>query len=165
MILRSKTSGFLHLLLVILTFSVSPLSSNAKPTEGTKSTASGTKTTATSTKTSAAASTDKKASTSPASSNDKKTAMPVIYDFGAAWCVPCKKFAPIFDKVAESYKGKADFQHIDADDEKNKALVDKYKVMSLPTIVFVDKAGKTVATKNKVMTEAELVQQMDSLIK
>lgn len=91
--------------------------------------------------------------------------MPVIYDFGAAWCVPCKKFAPIFDKVAESYKGKADFQHIDADDEKNKALVDKYKVMSLPTIVFVDKAGKTVATKNKVMTEAELVQQMDSLIK
>ncbi len=71
----------------------------------------------------------------------------------------------MFDKVAEKYKGKVDFQHIDADDEKNKALVDKYKVMSLPTIVFVDKTGKTVDTKNKVLTEAELIQQTDSLIK
>lgn len=96
---------------------------------------------------------------------EKQTSLPTIYDFGAVWCVPCKKFAPVFDKVAESYKGKVDFQHIDAEEEKQKALVDKYKVMTLPTIVFVDKAGRTVATVNKVMTEAELTKQTDALIK
>ena len=98
-------------------------------------------------------------------SKDKKATMPIIYDFGASWCVPCKKFAPVFDKVAEKYKGKVDFQHIDAEAEKHKALVDKYKVMTLPTIVFVDKSGNTVVTKNKVLSEAELIQQTDALIK
>ncbi len=107
-------------------------------------------------------SSDAKAATA---GKEKQASLPTIYDFGAVWCVPCKKFAPIFDKVAESYKGKVDFQHIDAEDEKHKALVEKYKVMTLPTIIFVDKAGKTVATVNKVMTEAELTKQTEALIK
>lgn len=110
-----------------------------------------------------------KISTKAASSKDAvqppKAALPIVYDFGAPWCAPCKKFAPTFDKVAASYKGKAEFVHIDADDEKNKALVEKYKVSGLPTIIFVDTHGKTVFEKNAVLSETELIQQTDALIK
>lgn len=169
MIVRSKTSKLLDVrflrklastLLVILVSSGSLClnPANAKPS----TTSPANKAAATTNKDKPAAA---DAGKDKAPAKDMKAAMPIIYDFGAAWCVPCKKFAPVFDKVAEKYKGKVDFQHIDADDEKNKALVDKYKVMSLPTIVFVDKTGKTVDTKNKVLTEAELIQQTDSLIK
>ncbi|MBX9573354.1 MAG: thioredoxin fold domain-containing protein [Candidatus Obscuribacterales bacterium] len=178
MIVRSKTSKLLDVrflrklastLLVILVSSGSLClnPANAKPS----TTSPANKAAATTNKDKPAATTSKDkpaaadAGKDKAPAKDMKAAMPIIYDFGAAWCVPCKKFAPVFDKVAEKYKGKVDFQHIDADDEKNKALVDKYKVMSLPTIVFVDKTGKTVDTKNKVLTEAELIQQTDSLIK
>lgn len=109
------------------------------------------------------------AKASAAASAAKKTetvaAQPTIYDFGAAWCVPCKKFAPIFDRISEKYKGKINFVHIDVDDAKQKQIVDQYKISIVPTLVFADAAGKTVFTHQGVFTDTELVQKADELIK
>lgn len=93
------------------------------------------------------------------------TGKPSVIDFSAEWCGPCKKFAPIYDKVASNYKGKVDFFHVDTEDAKNKALVDKFSVSVMPTIVFRDAAGKAKLINEGVMEEKTLVQEVNNLLK
>jgi thioredoxin 1 len=71
----------------------------------------------------------------------EKSEIPVLLDFNAEWCVPCKRMAPILEKLASDWAGKAAFYQIDAD--VNTDLVMKFGIMSLPTVVMV-KAGKEV---------------------
>lgn len=93
------------------------------------------------------------------------TGRPSVIDFFAVWCVPCKKFDPIFNRVAESYKGKVDFVHVDVDDPKQKKLVDKYKVNIMPTFVFRDATGKAQLINEGVMKEAAFVDEVNKLLK
>ncbi|WP_302314743.1 co-chaperone YbbN, partial [uncultured Muribaculum sp.] len=65
--------------------------------------------------------------------------MPVVVDFSATWCPPCKQFKPIFHKLAKKYKGKVNFIYVDID--KAPQLAEQYGVTSVPTILFVDKEG------------------------
>ena len=67
--------------------------------------------------------------------------IPVIVDFWAPWCGPCKMFAPIFNEVAKKYPLKAVFAKVDT--ELEQTLGSKYHIMSIPTLV-VFKNGREV---------------------
>ncbi|PWU23046.1 thioredoxin [Candidatus Cerribacteria bacterium 'Amazon FNV 2010 28 9'] len=69
-----------------------------------------------------------------------KSNIPVLVDFFAVWCGPCKMAAPILDELADTYKGKVKIVKIDVDQSE---LAGKYGVMSIPTVV-VFKDGKEV---------------------
>ena len=63
-----------------------------------------------------------------------KSDKPVLVDFFAEWCGPCKMAAPVLDKLAEDYKDKAGIVKVDVD--QNQELAQKYSVMSIPTVIL-----------------------------
>ncbi len=132
-------------------------------------------TTKTETKTDVKAADSKSTSKTASSKTDSKpaakatdkvsSAAPQVIDFGASWCVPCKKFAPTFDKVGETYKGKVKFVHYDVESATGKPLATKYNINVMPTIMMLDAKGK-VAWKNEgVPSEADLVKHTEALLK
>lgn len=66
--------------------------------------------------------------------------LPVIIDFYADWCRPCKMVAPIMDELAAEYKGKIRIYKVDTDKEKELAQV--FNIRSIPAVLFVPKEGK-----------------------
>lgn len=77
---------------------------------------------------------------------------PIIIDFNATWCGPCKQFAPHFHAVAEKYADKALFYSVDTDKWPNVATA--FKVEGIPMVAIVTKDGKTV-TRTGYMEEAD----------
>ena len=65
---------------------------------------------------------------------------PVIVDFWAAWCQPCRLVAPELEKLAEKYDGKVDVVKVDVD--ANPGLSKAFNIMSIPTIAFFPGEGK-----------------------
>lgn len=84
-----------------------------------------------------------------------KSALPVVLDFGAEWCSPCKRLAPILEKLAANWADKAIFYTVDAD--SNSDLVSQFGVMSLPTLVVI-KNGKEVARTVGLQNQDKLVE-------
>ena len=66
---------------------------------------------------------------------------PVIVDFWAAWCAPCRAIAPALEELAMQYKGKLKVAKLDVDE--NQETPQQYRVMSLPTLLIF-KGGKVV---------------------
>lgn len=66
--------------------------------------------------------------------------LPVIIDFYADWCRPCKMVAPIMDELAAEYKGKIRVYKIDTDKEKE--LAQAFNIRSIPAVLFVPVEGK-----------------------
>ena len=67
--------------------------------------------------------------------------VPVLVDFWASWCGPCKMIGPVIEQLAQDFAGKAKIAKVNVDDEGELAL--RFEVMSIPT-VFVFKNGEIV---------------------
>lgn len=78
--------------------------------------------------------------------------LPVVIDFWATWCGPCRMFAPDFETVAEELDGQARFVKINVDEDLD--LARRYKVMSIPTLVIV-KNGEVAAKNVGAFSKAE----------
>ncbi|MDA8425770.1 MAG: thioredoxin [Treponema sp.] len=73
-----------------------------------------------------------------------ESSVPVLIDFWAEWCMPCKMIAPSLDQLAEAYKGKLKVGKVNVDVESD--LAAKFNIISIPTLM-VFKDGKTFAQK------------------
>lgn len=90
-----------------------------------------------------------------------KGSLPVVVDFFADWCGPCKMMGPIFEATAPKYEGKIKFAKVNVDEQRKLAIA--YKVMSIPTFVFF-KDGKEVARHTGGMDEATLQNKLEALL-
>ena len=86
---------------------------------------------------------------------------PVLVDFGATWCGPCKMIAPALDELATTYAGRAKVVKIDIDQNRNTAM--KYHVRSIPTLLLF-KGGQVQATQIGAVGKAQLAQMLDKAL-
>ena len=87
--------------------------------------------------------------------------LPVLVDFLATWCIPCKMVAPIVDKLSTRYECKVKFFKIDVD--KNARIAGQYRVMSIPSLILF-KGGAAVDTIVGAVPERTLVSHIDAVL-
>ncbi len=85
--------------------------------------------------------------------------LPVLVDFYADWCGPCKMMAPIVEQMADEYEGRLKVGKCNTDE--NMPLTQKYRVSSIPTFI-VFKGGEPVATFMGAMPADDLRDQLDA---
>ena len=89
------------------------------------------------------------------------SAQPILVDYWAEWCGPCKMIAPILDEVSVSYEGKLQVAKMNVDE--NREIPAKFGIRGIPTLMlFTD--GKLAATKVGALSKAQLVAFIDEQI-
>jgi thioredoxin 1 len=91
----------------------------------------------------------------------EKTAGAVVVDFTATWCPPCKMLAPVFERVAGQYEGKAKFYKVDVDESVEVAA--KYGVQTIPNLLFF-KDGQVVDQSVGFIGEGQLSAKVDGVL-
>lgn len=87
-----------------------------------------------------------------------QSGQPVLVDYWAEWCGPCKMIAPILDEVATSYSGKLQIAKMNVDE--NRDIPAKFGIRGIPTLMLF-KDGALAATKVGAMTKAQLTAFID----
>ncbi|MCU0463412.1 MAG: thioredoxin [Anaerolineae bacterium] len=82
---------------------------------------------------------------------------PVLVDFWAEWCGPCKAIAPIVDELAEDYSGKLKIGKLDAD--AHQEVLMRYQVMGIPTLILF-KQGEPVARITGFKAKEKIVKEL-----
>ena len=85
---------------------------------------------------------------------------PVVVDFWADWCAPCKQLSPILDELAKTYDGQIDFVKLDTNE--NPAVPSRYGVLRLPT-VLVFKDGEIVKQFMGAVPKLQLRKALDEV--
>ncbi len=90
-----------------------------------------------------------------------KSDVPVVIDFWAIWCGPCKLIAPIMDELAEEYEGRAKIGKLDVDVNQQTAI--KYGVRSIPTVLYF-KNGEVVDMVIGARKKEEFKNKLEKLL-
>lgn len=86
--------------------------------------------------------------------------LPVVVDFWAPWCGPCRIMAPVMERMAEKYAGRIKFCKINVDE--NPGVAARYQAMSIPLLVFF-KNGQVLDRSVGAITDSQLKTKLDSL--
>lgn len=87
--------------------------------------------------------------------------LPVVVDFWAAWCSPCRLIAPIIEELANEYEGKVKVGKLDVDDNQQVAI--RYGVRSIPTVLFL-KGGQVKDQIIGAVPKSFFLQKLSKLL-
>ena len=85
--------------------------------------------------------------------------LPVLVDFWASWCPPCKMMVPVIEDLSQEYSGKAKIAKLNVDEARE--IASKYGIMSIPTMILFND-GKEVARLTGAMPKEKLSEWIDS---
>jgi thioredoxin 1 len=86
---------------------------------------------------------------------------PTLVDFGAGYCIPCKRMKPILDALRTEYNGRANVIFVDIKEERD--MPDKYRIQMMPTQVFFDAKGKEVKRHMGFMDRDQIIAEFKAL--
>ncbi|TET09242.1 MAG: thioredoxin [Candidatus Atribacteria bacterium] len=90
-----------------------------------------------------------------------ESSIPVLVDFWASWCMPCRMLAPTIEKLAEENQGKLKVCKLNTDENQNIAA--QYGIQGIPTLI-VFKEGKEVGRTVGVMSKEKLQEKLDPIL-
>ena len=88
-----------------------------------------------------------------------KSSTPVLIDYWAEWCGPCRMVAPILDEIAGEYQGRLQIMKVNVDENRN--VPAKYGIRGIPTLMLF-KDGQLAATKVGALSKAQLTAFVDA---
>lgn len=88
--------------------------------------------------------------------------LPVVVDFWAEWCAPCRMMAPILEEIKREYQGKIKVGKLNVDE--NSTIAGQYRIMGIPTLLFF-RSGKIVDKVVGIVSRKTLDDKIEKLLK